>query len=117
VIGEESVDLENITMPVLNIYATDDHLVPPAASRALKKYVGTKDYTEIEFPGGHIGIYVSGKAQQLIPPRSASGWPNDTDAPGPSHRTWSTCSRSVAEKAPPLAWQVKDGTALGERLR
>jgi len=72
-LGEKSVDLENITMPVLNIYATDDHLVPPAASRALKKYVGTKDYTELEFPGGHIGIYVSGKAQQLIPP-AVSEW-------------------------------------------
>jgi polyhydroxyalkanoate synthase subunit PhaC len=72
-IGEKSVDLENITMPVLNIYAADDHLVPPAASRALKKYVGTKDYTELQFPGGHIGIYVSGKAQQLIPP-AVSEW-------------------------------------------
>ena len=27
-----------------------------------------KDYTELEFPGGHIGIYVSGKAQAMIPP-------------------------------------------------
>jgi polyhydroxyalkanoate synthase len=30
--------------------------------------VSSKDYTELEFPGGHIGIYVSGKAQKLIPP-------------------------------------------------
>ncbi|MGH8489335.1 MAG: alpha/beta fold hydrolase, partial [Gammaproteobacteria bacterium] len=67
-IGEKNVDLENITMPVLNIFATDDHLVPPAASKALRKYVGNADYSEIEFPGGHIGIYVSGKAQQMIPP-------------------------------------------------
>ncbi len=67
-IGAKNVDLENVTMPVLNIYAADDHLVPPAASQALKKYVGSQDYSELEFPGGHIGIYVSGKAQQLIPP-------------------------------------------------
>lgn len=67
-IGERRVDLGNVTMPVLNIYAADDHLVPPASSKALEKYVGTKDYTALEFPGGHIGIYVSGKAQKMIPP-------------------------------------------------
>ena len=37
--------------------------------------MGSADYSEIEFPGGHIGIYVSGKAQQLIPPRSPPGSP------------------------------------------
>lgn len=72
-IGAKNVDLENITMPVLNIYAADDHLVPPASSQALKRYVGTDDYSELEFPGGHIGIYVSGKAQQLIPP-AVTAW-------------------------------------------
>lgn len=67
-IGERNVDLRNITVPVLNIFARDDHLVPPAASKALERYVGTEDYTALEFPGGHIGIYVSGNAQKLIPP-------------------------------------------------
>ena len=67
-IGNREVDLKNITMPVLNIYATEDHLVPPAASIALQNYVGTQDYTELAFPGGHIGIYVSGRAQKEVPP-------------------------------------------------
>lgn len=67
-IGKHQVDLRNITMPVLNIYATEDHLVPPAASIPLKDYVGTKDYTALAFPGGHIGIYVSGRAQKEVPP-------------------------------------------------
>ncbi len=58
-------------MPVLNIYAEQDHLVPPDASRALKKLVGSKDYTELSFPGGHIGIYVSGTAQKTVPPAIA----------------------------------------------
>jgi polyhydroxyalkanoate synthase len=70
-IGDHNVDLENVTMPVLNIYAADDHLVPPASSKALQRYVGTKDYTALEFPGGHIGIYVSSKAQKMIPPAVA----------------------------------------------
>jgi polyhydroxyalkanoate synthase len=55
-IGEHRIDLKKITMPVLNIYGAQDHLVPPDASRALRHYVGTKDYTELEFPGGHVGI-------------------------------------------------------------
>jgi len=67
-LGEHEVDLKNVSMPVLNIFAAADHLVPPASSRALEKLIGTKDYTAIEFPGGHIGIYVSGKAQKMIPP-------------------------------------------------
>jgi len=62
------VDLADITMPVLNIYAKQDHLVPPTASIALQSLVGTKDYTEIAFKGGHIGIYVSGSAQREVPP-------------------------------------------------
>jgi poly[(R)-3-hydroxyalkanoate] polymerase subunit PhaC len=62
------VSLKNVAMPVLNIYAEQDHLVPPDASRALRGRVGTRDYTELSFPGGHIGIYVSGKAQKTVPP-------------------------------------------------
>ena len=67
-IGGRSVDLKSVDMPVLNIYAEQDHLVPPGASRAMRNLVGTKDYTELSFPGGHIGIYVSGKAQAQVPP-------------------------------------------------
>jgi polyhydroxyalkanoate synthase len=72
-IGDETVDLEKITMPVLNVYAADDHLVPPDSSKALGGCVGTEDYTELEFPGGHVGIFVSGKAQKMIPP-SVGKW-------------------------------------------
>jgi polyhydroxyalkanoate synthase subunit PhaC len=72
-IGDRRVDLKNITMPVLNIFATDDHLVPPESSRALERYVGTEDYSALEFPGGHVGVYVSGKSMKMIPP-AVSRW-------------------------------------------
>ena len=75
-LGEHTVNLKNITMPVLNIYAMQDHLVPPGASMALKGYVGTQDYKELSFPGGHIGIYVSGRAQKTVPP-SIGKWLNE----------------------------------------
>ena len=66
-IGEKDVSLKNVSMPVLNIFAEQDHLVPPSASRPLKQLAGTKDYTELAFKGGHIGIYVSGRAQREVP--------------------------------------------------
>jgi polyhydroxyalkanoate synthase len=67
-IGDRTVDLGRITMPVLNVYATEDHLVPPSASIPLERYVGSRDYSTLVFKGGHIGIYVSGRAQKDIPP-------------------------------------------------
>ena len=66
-IGGREVDLGFVDMPVLNIFAEQDHLVPPDASRALKGVVGTDDYSELSFRGGHIGIYVSGRAQKEVP--------------------------------------------------
>ncbi|RDZ28770.1 class III poly(R)-hydroxyalkanoic acid synthase subunit PhaC [Lysobacter silvisoli] len=66
-IGGRAVDLQQLDMPVLNIYAEQDHLVPPDASRALGGLVGTDDYSELSFRGGHIGIYVSSRAQREVP--------------------------------------------------
>ncbi|MFS8137100.1 MAG: class III poly(R)-hydroxyalkanoic acid synthase subunit PhaC [Thermomonas sp.] len=64
-IGEEDVHLGMVEMPILNIFAEQDHLVPPDASRALRDLAGTRDYTELSFKGGHIGIYVSSRAKQV----------------------------------------------------
>ena len=74
-LGKHEVDLKELKLPVLNIFAEQDHLVPPDASKALKKLIGSKDYTELSFPGGHIGIYVSGKAQATVTP-AISDWLN-----------------------------------------
>jgi polyhydroxyalkanoate synthase len=60
------VNLANITMPVLNVYAQDDHIIPPQTSRALRDLVGTDDYSEIGLPGGHVGVFVSGKSQGVL---------------------------------------------------
>ena len=66
-IGGREVHLGLVEMPVLNVYAENDHLVPPSASKPLKDLVGTGDYSELSFRGGHIGIYVSGRAQKQVP--------------------------------------------------
>ncbi len=67
-IGDKRVDLGNLRMPILNLYAEKDHLVPPQSSLALEKYVGSEDYEVYSFEVGHIGMYVSGKVQQKLPP-------------------------------------------------
>lgn len=71
-IGGREVDLGFVDMPVLNVFAEHDHLVPPDASRALRDLVGTDDYTELSFRGGHIGIYVSSRAGQV--PATIHDW-------------------------------------------
>jgi polyhydroxyalkanoate synthase len=68
-LGGKRVDLRNVTMPVLNIFAAEDVIVPPPTSRGLKGRAGTADYTEIEVPGGHIGTFVGSKAQNILAPR------------------------------------------------
>ena len=65
--GGQPVDLRRIACPLLNIYATQDHLVPPSASRPLAGLTGSRDYSAFEFDGGHIGIYVSRRAQEILP--------------------------------------------------
>ncbi len=72
-LGGRRVDLKNVTMPVLNIYAELDHLVPPESSMPLGEHVGTEDYSSLSYRTGHIGMYVSGKVQAALPPAIA-GW-------------------------------------------
>ena len=68
----EVVDLGRITMPVLNVFAQDDHIIPPATSRALGAKVGSSDYRELGLPGGHVGVFVGGKSQKLFAPGVAA---------------------------------------------
>lgn len=65
-LGGEKVNLKKITMPVLNVFAEEDHIIPPKSTQALKSLIGTKDYTELPLPGGHVGVFVSGKSQGIL---------------------------------------------------
>lgn len=68
VLGGRTVDLRNIAMPVLNIAAEGDVVVPNACTRNVGNAFGTGDYTEIGVPGGHIGTFVGAKAQGILVP-------------------------------------------------
>jgi polyhydroxyalkanoate synthase len=64
----QTVNLKNITMPVLNIMGKFDHLVPPSASKPLLEYVESTDTKELLLPTGHIGLSVSSKSHRQLWP-------------------------------------------------
>ncbi|HZR73250.1 class III poly(R)-hydroxyalkanoic acid synthase subunit PhaC [Bradyrhizobium sp.] len=72
------VDLHAITAPTLNVYALDDHIIPPTCSKALGPLIGTHDYTEIPLPGGHVGLFVSSKSQGRLS-KSIAKWLMERD--------------------------------------
>ena len=63
------IDLKKITMPLLNIYAKYDHLVPPSSAELLTSKVGSKDIEDLCLDTGHIGIYVSSRFQKEFAPK------------------------------------------------
>lgn len=70
-VGEQTVDLSNITCPILNLTATQDHLVPPYQSQPFNDAVGSTDREAINFPAGHIGLAVGSKANRDLWPKVA----------------------------------------------
>jgi polyhydroxyalkanoate synthase len=77
-VGGKRVDLNKVTMPLLNIYGKYDHLVPPEACEQLAGKVGSKDTEDICLNTGHIGIYVSSKCQAELAPKIFS-WLKERD--------------------------------------
>ncbi|HMW64683.1 MAG TPA: class III poly(R)-hydroxyalkanoic acid synthase subunit PhaC [Accumulibacter sp.] len=71
-VGGRKVDLQELKIPILNIFAEKDHIVPPPCTVALGKHVGSKDYTEFAINTGHIGIYTGGLAQKVLAPTVAN---------------------------------------------
>ncbi len=72
-IGDYTIDLKNITIPVLNVFAEQDHLVPPDASRALKGAMGSTIIPSC-LSKAVISVFTSAvKRKRRFRPRLASG--------------------------------------------
>lgn len=91
-VGGVKVDLSKVTMPVLNIFAKYDHLVPPSASDKITDVIASKDKEDLCLDTGHIGIYVSSKSQKIFAPKISS-WLLERDVdikktkpPGPRNK-------------------------------
>jgi polyhydroxyalkanoate synthase len=70
-IDGKKINLKNITMPLLNVMAEFDHLVPTDAIKPLSDAVSSSDKETLVFPTGHIGIFVGSKSQKEVCPRIA----------------------------------------------
>lgn len=74
------VDLNKLTMPLLNFFGQFDHLVPPESCNQLTQRVGSKDVEDVCLETGHIGIYVSSKFQRQFAPKIVR-WLKERDQP------------------------------------
>jgi polyhydroxyalkanoate synthase len=70
-LGGRKVDLKNMTVPFLNVYATDDNIIPNESTLPIMDAIGSKDKKNYPFPGGHIGVFVGGKSQKELAPAVA----------------------------------------------
>ncbi|MDG5759721.1 class III poly(R)-hydroxyalkanoic acid synthase subunit PhaC [Natronococcus sp. A-GB1] len=64
----KQVDLTEINMPVLQIVAEYDHLIPPEASKPFNEAVASDDTEVMEFATGHIGMSVSSRSHAELWP-------------------------------------------------
>lgn len=65
-VKNKTVDLKNITVPILNVMARLDDIVPISTSKPLKFCAKSRDYHERYYKGGHIGIYLSDKIRKKM---------------------------------------------------
>ncbi len=70
-LGRHKVNLKNATMPFLNIYATDDNIIPNSSTIPVNDVIGSKDKEMYPFPGGHIGVFVGARSQKELAPKVA----------------------------------------------
>jgi len=68
-LGRHKVDLKNITCPILNLMASNDHLVTCGQSAMFNDLVGSTDRKAITFKTGHIGLSVSSRAHKELWPQ------------------------------------------------
>ncbi|MFB6101329.1 MAG: class III poly(R)-hydroxyalkanoic acid synthase subunit PhaC [Haloplanus sp.] len=64
----EQVDLDEITMPVLQVIGEYDHLIPPEASKPFNEKVASDDTEIMEYSTGHIGLSVSSSTHENLWP-------------------------------------------------
>ncbi len=71
VLGDKTINLNNITMPLLNVIGEKDNLIPPSSSKPLMDVVGSKDKEMVTYPVGHAGIVASSRSQREVAPKIA----------------------------------------------
>jgi polyhydroxyalkanoate synthase subunit PhaC len=102
-LGGKRVDITNIDMPVLQIVAEYDHLIPPGASKPFNEATSSEDTEILEFATGHIGMSVSSRSHAELWPQVCEWFEErsvsdaDTDAPEPESPDAEEADAALAE--------------------
>jgi polyhydroxyalkanoate synthase len=67
-VGSKTINLKDISIPVLDIVGTKDDLVPPSSSKSVIDAISSADKKLIEFPTGHVGLCISTAAHEKLWP-------------------------------------------------
>lgn len=98
-VGEKHADMTNLEMPIAQVVATYDHIVPPEASTRFNEVAPSDDITVFQADTGHIGLSVSSKSHAQL-------WPDVCD--------W-YATRSQVDDTGDGAEPTADGPAQGDR--
>ncbi|SDD59796.1 class III poly(R)-hydroxyalkanoic acid synthase subunit PhaC [Natrinema hispanicum] len=98
-LGGKHVDITNIDMPVLQIVAEYDHLIPPGASKPFNEIISSEDTETLEFATGHIGMSVSSRSHEEL-------WPQVCD-------WFEARSNGTEESAEPATPEAEDTDVTG----
>ncbi|HEX9259881.1 MAG TPA: hypothetical protein VF855_10130, partial [Acidimicrobiales bacterium] len=67
-VGDHSVDLADVTVPLQCIIAEKDHICPPEAATPLMDVVGSEHKRLVTIPAGHVGLVLSRTASKITLP-------------------------------------------------
>ena len=70
-VSSKTVDLKKITIPVLNIVATQDDLVQPESCIPLNDIISSTDKKLIQFPSSHVELCISSNSHNNLWPQVA----------------------------------------------
>ncbi len=68
-LGRRTVKLAQITVPLLNVVANHDDVVPRASSEALMSLVGSREKELLAVNGGHHGLSIGQSAVEVVWPQ------------------------------------------------
>jgi polyhydroxyalkanoate synthase len=114
------VDLNEVTMPVLQIVGEYDHLIPPEASKPFFEVIPSDDTRVIEASTGHIGLSVSRSSHTELWPSVAEWYAerSESDRTAEGDRAGGEAGVSDDEAVEPETSDVgatlEDVTGIGE---
>jgi polyhydroxyalkanoate synthase subunit PhaC len=70
--GNNKININKITIPVLSIIAEKDNLVSPMSSLAINDIISSKEKKVFKHPGGHVSLCISDEAHKELWPKVAN---------------------------------------------